>query len=117
VTAAHFRRTYVEQLRKAVNAYDRRILLQPDVEATFCEASAECFARGSDGLVRDSQLLYRRWAFDVAAIKRPVHMWQGTEDRLVAASFNRTVADRMAGIVHRRHPVLCVCAKMHIRLD
>ena len=98
VTAKRFRRSYADQLRKIVNDYDRQILLQPDVETTFCDASAECFAQGSDGLVRDSQLLYRRWAFDVAAIQRPVHMWQGTDDHLVA-SINRTVADRMPGAV------------------
>ena len=31
----------------------------------------------------------------MSAIKRPVHMLQGTDDRLVAASITRTVADRM----------------------
>lgn len=99
LTAKYFRHSFVEQVRKAVNEYDRRILLRPDIEAAFCDTSAECFAQGSDGLVRDSQLLYRRWAFDVSAIERPVHMWQGTDDRLVAASINRTVADRMPAAV------------------
>jgi pimeloyl-ACP methyl ester carboxylesterase len=99
LTAKRFRRSYVEQLRKTLNDYDRQILLRPDVEAAFCDASAECFAQGSDGLVRDSELLYRRWAFDVTTIERPVHMWQGTDDRLVAASINRTVAERMPGAV------------------
>jgi pimeloyl-ACP methyl ester carboxylesterase len=103
VTAAHFRRTYIEQLRKAVNEYDRRMLLQPDVETAFCEMSAECFVQGSDGLVRDSELLYRRWSFDVTAIERRVHMWQGLDDRLVPAPINREVADRMPGAIW--HPV------------
>jgi pimeloyl-ACP methyl ester carboxylesterase len=99
ITAKHFRATYVKQVRQALNDYDQKILLQPDVEAAFGDAGAECFAQGSDGLVRDSRLLYRRWAFDVTRIERPVHMWQGTDDRLVAASINRTVADRMPGAV------------------
>ena len=99
MTAKHFRGTYVKQVRQALNDYDQKILLQPDVEAAFGDASAECFAQGSDGLVGDSQLLYRRWAFDVTTIERPVHMWQGTDDRLVAASINKTVADRMPGAV------------------
>jgi pimeloyl-ACP methyl ester carboxylesterase len=99
LTAKYFRRSFVDQVRKAVNDDDRQILLRPDIEAAFSDASAECFAQGSDGLVHDAQLLYRRWAFDVSAIKRPVHMWQGTEDRLVAASINRTVADRMPAAV------------------
>ena len=99
LTAKYFRRSFAQQLRKTLNDYDRQILLQPDVETAFCDTSAECFAQGSDGLVRDSELLYRRWAFDVAAIKRPVHLWQGTDDRLVAASINKTVADRMPAAV------------------
>lgn len=99
ITAEHFRGTYIKQLCKAVNENDRGILLPPEFQTAFCEASAECFAQGSDGLVRDSELLYRRWAFDVSSIKRRVHMWQGTDDRLVPAFINRQVADRMPGAV------------------
>jgi pimeloyl-ACP methyl ester carboxylesterase len=103
ITAEHFRATYIEQLRKALNDYDRQILLQPDVATAFNEASAECFAQGSDGLVRDAELIYRRWTFDVTTIERPVHMWQGTDDRLVPAAINKIVADRMPGAIW--HPV------------
>jgi pimeloyl-ACP methyl ester carboxylesterase len=103
LTAKRFPASYVKQLISALNDYDRRILVQPDVTAAFCEASAECFAHGSDGLVRDSELLYRSWAFDVTTIERRVHMWQGLDDRLVADSINKTVADRMPGAVW--HPV------------
>ena len=99
LTARRFRKSFVGQVRKAVIDYDREILLRPEVETIFCDMSAECFAHGSDGLERDSELLYRRWAFDVSKIERPVHMWQGTDDHLVAASINRTVADRMPGAV------------------
>lgn len=99
ISARRFRRSYLEQLRKMVNEYDREILRRPDVAAAFAEMSAECFAQGSDGLVRDSELLYRRWAFDVTKIERPVHLWQGTEDRLVAASINKAVAERMPGAI------------------
>src|SRR6185369_2205082 len=35
ITAEHFRTTYIEQLRKALNDYDRQILLQPDVATAF----------------------------------------------------------------------------------
>ena len=93
ITTKHFRGTFFKQLLKAVNDYDRQILVRPDFETNFCETCAECFAHGSDGLVRDSQLLYRSWAFDVASIERRVHMWQGLDDRLVAESINKTVAD------------------------
>ncbi|MCW5889060.1 MAG: alpha/beta hydrolase [bacterium] len=103
LTAEHLRATYIAQLRKAVGDYDRRILLRPDVETAFSEASAECFAQGSEGLVRDAELLYRRWAFEVTAITRPVHVWQGLADTLVPPAVNREVAERMPGAVW--HPV------------
>jgi pimeloyl-ACP methyl ester carboxylesterase len=99
ITSKHFRATWVKQIRKALNDYDQQILLQPEVESAFCEESAECFAQGSDGLVRDAELLYRSWAFDVTEIQRPVHMWQGNDDRLVPDVINKTVADRMPGSV------------------
>jgi len=103
ITAEHFRGSYFKQLQKAVNDYDRHVLLRPGFETAFCDASAECFAQGSDGLVRDAELLYRSWAFDVAKIERRVHVWQGLDDALVPDFINQTVADRMPGAVW--HPV------------
>lgn len=103
VTAEHFRSTYINALRKAVNDYDRNILQRPGAADALSEASAECFAQGSDGLVRDSELLYRHWAFDVRAIERRVHMWQGLDDTLVPLPINRRVAEEMPGAAW--HPV------------
>lgn len=103
LTAEHFRNSYTNQLRKAVNDYDRAVLSRPGVESDFCAASAECFAQGSDGLVQDSEVLYRHWAFDVGVIQRRVHLWQGLEDLLVPDPINRAVAERMPGAVW--HPV------------
>jgi len=103
VAAKRFQDSFVEQVRNAVNHYDREILLRPEVAAAFGEGCAECFAHGADGLVRDSELLYRSWAFDVAKIERRVHMWQGLDDHLVPDVINHKVADRMPGAVW--HPV------------
>jgi pimeloyl-ACP methyl ester carboxylesterase len=103
ITAKHFRESFVKQVRKGVNDYDRQILLRPEIGTAFGDSCAECFAHGSDGLVRDAELLYRSWAFDVTKIERPVHMWQGLDDRLVPDPINKTVADRMPGAVW--HPV------------
>jgi pimeloyl-ACP methyl ester carboxylesterase len=99
LTAEHFRNTYYKALQKSVNEYDREILLRPGFESVFCDASAECFAQGSEGLVQDSELLYRNWAFDVTKIERPVHIWQGLGDTLVAPFINLAIADRMPGAV------------------
>lgn len=101
--AKRFPQSFVKQVRNQLSEYDQQILLRPDVATTFGDACAECFAHGSDGLVRDAELLYRRWAFDVAAIQRPVHIWQGLDDKLVPDPINKAVADAMPGAVW--HPV------------
>nr|WP_234712958.1 alpha/beta hydrolase [Mycolicibacterium komanii]CRL76826.1 alpha/beta hydrolase [Mycolicibacterium komanii] len=67
------------------------------------DAVAECFVHGSTGLVRDAELLYRRWNFDLSRIDRPVHLWQGLDDRLVPDPINKAVSDAMPGAVW--HPV------------
>ena len=99
LSAKRLAATYVKQISRLVNGYDREVLARPGVATAFGEMSAECFAQGAGGLVADAQLLYRRWAFDVTTIERPVHMWQGTDDKLVPFSINRTIGDRMPGTV------------------
>ena len=103
VTAKRFPKSFVKQARNGVSDYDRRILLRPEIATAFGNACAECFARGSDGLVRDAELLDRHWAFDVKQIERPVHLWQGLDDLLVPEPINKAVADAMPGSVW--HPV------------
>ena len=103
LSAKRFRDSFVKQVRNGVNDYDQQILLRSEVATGFGDACAECFAHGSDGLVRDAELLYKRWAFDVAKIERPVHMWQGLDDKLVPDPINKAVADAMPGSVW--HPV------------
>ena len=103
LTAKRFRTSFVKQIRDNVSEYDRKRLLQPEIATGFGDSCAECFAHGSDGLVRDAELLYRRWAFDVKKIERPVHLWQGLDDALVPDPINKAVADAMPGTVW--HPV------------
>ncbi|MBO0679438.1 alpha/beta hydrolase [Mycolicibacterium sp. S2-37] len=103
LTARRFPAGYVRQVAKVGNDFDRQILQRPDVDAAFRAESAECFAQGSAALVRDAVVLYRQWDFDVHAIERPVHLWQGLDDRFVPDPINRKVADAMPGAVW--HPV------------
>ena len=53
-TAERLRGTYLKQLQRSVNDYDREIIRRPGVGPTFAEASAECFAHGASGLVADA---------------------------------------------------------------
>jgi pimeloyl-ACP methyl ester carboxylesterase len=103
LSAKRFQDSFVKQIRNSVSSYDRQLLSDPEIARRFGDACAECFAHGSDGLVRDAELLYRRWAFDVKQIERPVHLWQGLDDTLVPDPINKAVADAMPGAVW--HPV------------
>ena len=101
--AVHFGKSYLKTCYNAVNDYDKKFLDDPAIAKAWGAMSAECFAHGSIGLVEDAELLYRKWAFDVTKIERPVHMWQGTGDKLIPYELNRVIADRMPGSVW--HPV------------
>ncbi len=103
LSAKRFQGSFVKQIANNVTAYDRQLLQDRAIARGFGESCAECFARGSGGLVRDAEVLYRRWGFDVRDIERPVHLWQGLDDALVPAPINRAVADAMPGTVW--HPV------------
>ncbi len=97
LSAKRFQNSFVKQIRNNVTPYDRDLLDQPEIAIGFGNTCAECFAHGSAGLVEDAELLYRRWAFDVSAIERPVHIWQGNDDALVPEPINKAVADAMPG--------------------
>ncbi len=98
-TAKHFRQSFVKQVRNGVNDNDQQVLDRPEIATGFGDSCAECFTHGSGGLDRDAELLYRAWPFDVSGIERPVHMWHGTDDRIVPEPINNMVADRMPGSV------------------
>jgi pimeloyl-ACP methyl ester carboxylesterase len=104
VAAVHFPNAYYQQLEKAGNAYDDEMLERPEVKALFSKATAECFAQGAGAMIYDSELAYRRWIFDVRAIRRPIHIWQGTADHFVSHDVARIVADRIPGAVWHEVP-------------
>lgn len=103
IDAVHFRKSYIKTLKKMFNERDAKLLDDPAIAEAFATMSAECFAQGSEGLVDDAELIYRKWPFDVTKIERPVHMWQGTDDHLVPLPINKELSERMPGAIW--HPV------------
>ena len=71
-----------ESLRTLVSDVDKRALT-----GDFAEMLAEAFRRSvSSGIAgwRDDDLAFiRSWGFDLGAIRRPVAVWQGGQDRMV----------------------------------
>ena len=95
LTATRFPEQYGQALVKAGCPADRAALADPAILATMVEAARTCFQQGAAGLVADARLLYAAWPFDLGAIHRPVHLWQGTADTYVPAAINRPVCDAM----------------------
>ena len=103
MSAKHFEDSYGNAITKSVSKSDREVLVDAEVMKSFLGAGRECFRHGADGLVVDATLLYEAWPFDMTAVTRPVHFWQGDADTLVPEAINKTVAERTPGAVW--HPV------------
>ena len=99
IAATRFPEQYKKALLKASCPADLAALADDDVLSAIVESGRECFRQGVDGLVTDAQMLYQQWPFDVTAIHRPVHLWQGSADTFVPYAVNKPLGERMPGAV------------------
>ncbi len=99
LSATRFEVSYLQALKNSIGVFDQEVLSDEHVCQSFLEASRECFRQGAEGLVTDATLLYEAWPFDMTTVTRPVHFWQGTDDKLVPEPINRTVADKTPGAI------------------
>ncbi len=99
LSATRFEASYLQALKKSIGVSDQEVLSDEGVCHSFLEASRECFRQGAEGLVTDATMLYEAWPFDMTTVTRPVHFWQGTDDKLVPEPINRMVADKTPGAI------------------
>ena len=97
VAATRFPEQYKQGLLKAGCPADLEALADEDVLNVIVESGREGFRQGAEGLVTDARMLYQEWPFDVTAINRPVHLWQGTADTLVPFAVNEPLRAQMPG--------------------
>jgi pimeloyl-ACP methyl ester carboxylesterase len=88
---------YLDAVGASLNETDRTALAHPRVRAMFAEDLREAFAQSSRAFVADLALVGAEWGFDLAAVRAPVRLWHGTEDRAVPASGACAIAARVPG--------------------
>lgn len=88
-----------EMVRTRSPELDRAVYLEPTFADIFASALDEGFARGPDGYARDALLVMRRWPFDPAEIRAPVHLWYGSLDTspLHSMDHGASLAGRIPG--------------------
>jgi pimeloyl-ACP methyl ester carboxylesterase len=95
VAATRFPEQYKQGLLKAGCPADLEALADEHVLNVIVEFGRECFRQGAEGLVSDARMLYQEWPFDVTAIRRPVHLWQGSADTFVPEVVNKPLGEQM----------------------
>lgn len=88
---------YLDAVAEYLNAADRRLLERQDVRVMFAEDLAEAFAQSAAAFTRDLALIASGWGFDLGAVRSPVKLWHGTEDRAIPAGAAQAIAARVRG--------------------
>jgi pimeloyl-ACP methyl ester carboxylesterase len=88
---------YLDAVAEYLNPADRRLLERQDVRAMFAEDLAEAFAQSGAAFTRDLALIARDWGIDLGAVRAPLRLWHGTEDRAIPASAAQALAARVRG--------------------
>ncbi|MGY1706593.1 alpha/beta fold hydrolase [Geodermatophilus sp. SYSU D00697] len=79
-------------LQVRLSSADRRVIGRPGVRRVLDETFTEGLRNGAAAMAADRALLFRPWGFPLSAVRRPVHLWHGTRDRLVPVTLGRVLA-------------------------
>jgi pimeloyl-ACP methyl ester carboxylesterase len=71
---------------------DRVLLQRPEITKGFMACFEEACRQGQAGPAEDVGLIARPWGFDPGAVKVPVRLWHGEQDRNVPVSGGRYLA-------------------------
>lgn len=71
---------------------DRVFLQRREISRGFMACFEEACRQGPGGPVMDTQLIARPWGFDLAAVRVPVVLWHGEQDRNVPVASGRYLA-------------------------
>jgi pimeloyl-ACP methyl ester carboxylesterase len=88
---------YLAMVGASLGESDRKALEDPAVRAMLAEDLAEAFAQSSRAFVRDLALVAGDWGFDLGAVRAPLRLWHGDDDRAVPPSGAQAIAARVRG--------------------
>jgi|SRR5712692_385838 len=74
---------------------DLAVLTNGESRKIFAAAVSESLRSGSSGVIRDFELLNRRWGFSLGDITIRVHFWHGDQDRLVPIGIAQYMAHQI----------------------
>lgn len=86
---------FVKLLGDAISPPDRRIAEKERNGRFLIRDARESFRQGTRAVAEETMLNYRPWGFQLSEIEVPVHLFHGTEDRLVPFSFGEYKASHL----------------------
>jgi len=87
----------IDNLMRHAGPADRAALADPAIRDVLTREFQEAFRRGGAGAAEDGLIYGADWGIDLAAIRAPVHLWHGEDDRIVPPAMGRWVAERIPG--------------------
>ena len=87
---------------KRACASDRRILHRPEIRRNLLDGVSEGLRPGIRGVIQEMRIFCKPWNIPFHAVKAPVLLWQGTNDRNVPVSAALRLARLMPGCELRR---------------
>ena len=82
-----------QQMVKQLPQPDQIIFNEPSEKAALIASSIEAFKNGSQGPAQEMRLLLKPWGFNLEAIKIPVHIWYGAQDKQAPKSHAELYAE------------------------
>lgn len=83
---------YLQRLSEQLCSADRKVLEHPEVQSLLLQDIRESTRQGYRGVAQDAALGFQARHFDPAAVKVPVHLWQGDADTLVPANYGESLS-------------------------
>ncbi|MGP4074683.1 alpha/beta fold hydrolase [Halobacillus sp. K22] len=93
----------INSLLKTVNETDKKIANDPQFQKRFIAEQKEAFRQGGKGVAIDAAVHYVDWGVKLQDIPGRVHIFHGTEDRLVPFSYGQHLADHIPNAIF--HPL------------